>query len=85
MVMPMPRFAITLLSPTSTSCHIEVAARFSGNRGIIIEFHNEEGMAAWVMGLDVSWISRFKEEDERYQHINLPITNTWYRYLFHCI
>ena len=67
--MTMPQFAIKLFSPTSTSCHIEVSMKFSGESGIIIEFHNEGGYAAYVRGLDVSMISRFREEDERYRYL----------------
>ena len=66
-VMTMPQFAIKLFSPTSTSIHIEVAMKFSGESGIIIEFNNQGGYATDVKGLDVSWLSRFREEDERYR------------------
>ena len=65
-VMNMPSFAMVLLSPTSTSCHIEVSMKFSGEEGCIIQFDNTQGLASYVRGLDVSWISRYKEEDERY-------------------
>ena len=64
-VMTIPQFTMQLFSPTSTSCHIEVAMKFSGDNGIIIQFDNEGGMATGMEGLDVSWISRYKEEDER--------------------
>ena len=65
-VMNMPQFNIHLLSPTSTSCQISVAIKFSGDHGLLIEFDNNEGQGTWTKGLDVSWLSRFKEEDERY-------------------
>ena len=64
--MTMPEFTIMLFSPTSTSCHIEVAIQFSGEDGLIIEFNNHGGHAKYIHALDVSWLSRFKEEDERY-------------------
>ena len=67
-VMPMPEFSMRLFSPTSTSCHIEVAIKFSGSEGLIIEFNNNRGIGTYLKGLDVSWISRFKEEDERYKN-----------------
>ena len=67
MVMNMPQFNIQLLSPVSTSIHIEVAMKFSGDSGIIIEFDNTKGYGGSVVGLDVSWLSRFHEEDERYR------------------
>ena len=61
----MPQFSILLLSPTSTSGQLEVAMKFSGESGIIIEISNYIHPAWRVMGLDVSTISRYKEEDER--------------------
>ena len=36
-VMNLPSFAVKLLCPTSTSCHIEVAIKFSGESGCIIQ------------------------------------------------
>ena len=65
-VMTMSQFTISLLSPTSTSCHLEVAMKFSDEEGMIIEFGNQKGQAIKTRGLDVSWLSRYKEEDERY-------------------
>ena len=62
----MPQFAISLLSPTSTTRHISVATNFSGEDGIIIEFGNYTYPAQCTIGFDVSFISRYKEEDERY-------------------
>ena len=76
-VMTLPEFAMQLLSPTSTSCHIEVAMKFTGDaNGIIIEFSNERSMG--LKALDVSWISRYKEEDERYVQLMIfvDINNT---------
>ena len=67
-VMSMPQFAIGLHSPTSTSCHIEVAMKFSGQSGIIIQFDNSRGRATMLDGIDVSLVSRFREEDERYEN-----------------
>ena len=69
-VMTLPQFAIRLFSPTSTSCKIAVAVNFSGHQGIIVEFMTgQEYNAASLRGLDLSWISRFKEEDERCEKI----------------
>ena len=66
MVMKMPQFAISLFSPTSTSCHLEVTIKFSGSQGIIVEFlTSTETNAQTLRGLDLSWLSRYKEEDER--------------------
>lgn len=65
-VMDMPQFNISLLSPTSTSRQIAVAVKFGGHQGIVIEFNNDKGQGTFAKGLDVSWISRFTEEDGRY-------------------
>jgi len=65
-VLSMPQFQIYLLSPTSTSVHKEVATIFSGNKGMILEMHNDKGDSQYLTGMDCSWISRYKEEDERY-------------------
>ena len=66
MILTMPQFSIRLFCPTSTSCHMEVAVKFSGEEGIIVEFMtSDERYAQYLRGLDVSWISRYKEEDER--------------------
>ena len=66
-IMSLPQFVIKLLSPTSTTTQLEVSMKFSGDFGIIIEFNNQTGHAKWCKGLDVSVISRYKEEDERYE------------------
>ena len=62
----MPQFNILLYSPTSTSTEIEVATKFSGQTGMIIELHNDKGYGTVVEGLDVSWLSRYREESEMY-------------------
>ena len=54
-----------LFLPTSTSVRIEVAMRFSGNKGLMIEMNNNGGKGKYLRGFDVSWLSLFKEEDER--------------------
>eukprot|EP01084_Bolivina_argentea_P168723 292535_1 len=65
-VMNMPSFNIRLCSPTSTSCQIEVAIKFSGDHGIIIQLDNPNVKPyCWLTGFNCSWISRYKEEDER--------------------
>ena len=66
-VMNMPQFNISLLSPVSTSKHIEVALRFGGQNGMILQFNNNKGYGIETKGFDVSWISRFGgEESEMY-------------------
>lgn len=65
-VMPIPQFNIRLSSPTSTSKKIEVAFKFSGEDGMVIQLDNPESEGYGLgKGFDCSWISRFKEEDER--------------------
>ena len=43
MIMTIPEYSIKLLSPTSTSLQIAVSVKFSGDKGIIIEFNNIKG------------------------------------------
>ena len=64
-VLNITQFNILLLSPTSTSVHVEVALKFSGERGMILEFENKRGRGKNLRGMDCSWISRYREEDER--------------------
>ena len=69
-VMTLPQFKITLYGPTSPTIHKEVATRFAGDNGMLIEFDHpkqfgDEDYAA--KGFDVSWISRYgSQEAERY-------------------
>ena len=67
-LLEMPSFNIRLCAPTSTSMHIEVALKFSTEQGIIIQFQNPKDMAQYneLRGFNVSWLSRYKEEDERF-------------------
>ena len=70
-VMTLTQFNIFLCSPTSTSVQISVAVNFSGDHGMIMEFSNDTEAAKGAMGFDCSWLSRFKEEDERHQCISI--------------
>merc|ERR1712244_2055 len=63
-VLNIPQFAIRLNGPTSTSLHIEVAMRFGGVEGMIIQLNNDEGLAQWERHFDCSWLSAFPEESE---------------------
>ena len=65
MVMTLTQFVMKLMAPTSTSVQLAVSTRFSGDAGIIIQFDNVGARYDNSKGLDVSWISRFSEEDER--------------------
>ena len=69
-VMTLSQFNIFLYSPTSTSVQLAVSLNFSGDYGMILSFNNDEGAARDTKGFDCSWLSRFKEEDERYDALN---------------
>ena len=64
-VLCIPQFAIRLNGPTSTSLHIEVAMRFGGNEGMIIQLNNEGLPAEKERHFDCEWLSAFPEESER--------------------
>ena len=64
-VLNMGQFAIYLKSPTSTSVNIAVAINFAKARGIIMQIQNDTPTAAYQNMFDVSWISRYSEENER--------------------
>ena len=64
-VLKMSQFHIHLLSPTSTSIHIQVALKFGGESGIIMELNNDQMHTKNTRAFDVSFLSRYKEEDER--------------------
>ena len=67
-VINIPNFFIRLYSPTSTSVQIQVATKFSGDNGMIMKLNNPQGsvQCMFLRGFNCSFISRFKEEDERY-------------------
>merc|ERR1711971_686831 len=64
-VLNIPSFAINLQGPTSTSKQKEVAMRFAGDYGLIIKLSNEGHPEDSVRFWDASWMSCFREEDER--------------------
>merc|ERR1712154_520520 len=63
-VLNIPQFAIRLNGPTSTSLFIEVAVRFGGVEGMIIQLNNEENPAYQERHFDCGWLSAFPEESE---------------------
>eukprot|EP01084_Bolivina_argentea_P038061 70380_1 len=65
MTMTVPEFNIRLCSPTSTSAQIEIAIRFTGENGMIMQFNNNVPSSKYLRGFNCSWVSRYKEEDER--------------------
>ena len=71
MVINISNFFLRLSSPTSTSMHIEVAMKFSGDEGIILKLDNPTNnkQCYYLRGFDCSTISRYKEENERYVYL----------------
>eukprot|EP00484_Ammonia_sp_Unknown_P018760 CAMPEP_0197045890 /NCGR_PEP_ID=MMETSP1384-20130603/21682_1 /TAXON_ID=29189 /ORGANISM="Ammonia sp." /LENGTH=79 /DNA_ID=CAMNT_0042477575 /DNA_START=60 /DNA_END=296 /DNA_ORIENTATION=- len=63
----MPEFQLRLNGPTSTTKWEEVALKFSGPKGVILTLNNETefGQPAELTGFNCSWLSRYREEDER--------------------
>eukprot|EP01083_Nonionella_stella_P268420 907395_1 len=60
-----PEFNIRLCQPTSTSRHIEVALKFAGKNGIVVELNNNgTEINGELRGFDCSWISRYPNESE---------------------
>ena len=72
-IMNIPQFSMRLCSPTSTSMQIQVAMKFSGNNGIIFQLNTNNIYGDGLAAFDVSWLSRYKEEDERYYLYNFDI------------
>eukprot|EP01083_Nonionella_stella_P059342 155223_1 len=65
-VLHVASFNIRLCAPTSTSKQIEVAMKFSGQNGIVLQMDNPRSYQyVWLHGFNASWISRYKAEDER--------------------
>ena len=71
-VMNIPEFSIFLCSPTSTSMQIEVAIKFSGDQGTVIQLDNPcRSQYEFLRGFNCCWLSRYKEEDERYCYCSM--------------
>lgn len=65
-VLNISQFNMFIHCPLSTSKYIEVALKFSGDSGMILELDNSKGSDRYLCGMDCSWISRFREEEERF-------------------
>merc|ERR1712228_902760 len=64
--MIIPSFNIRLNAPTSTTMQIEVALKFGGRNGTIIQLNNDShGKYDNLRAFNVSFISRYPSEDER--------------------
>jgi len=61
MVLNVSTLNIKLRSPTSTTTQLSVAANFAKEKGIILQF----GEGSKAKRFNVSWLSRYKEEEER--------------------
>lgn len=60
-----PSFQIRLCAPTSTTDKIEIATRFAGDKGIVVQLNNNvHGHLHHIKGFYCAWISRFAEESE---------------------
>ena len=65
-MLAIPEYNIRLCSPTSTSLQMEVATRFAGDRGIIIQLNNmTDILAKRLCSFNCSWLSQYNAEDER--------------------
>ena len=65
-ILSLPDFNIKLCAPTSTSTHIEVAARFGGDQGMLFQLNNSATESHRKLNLfNCSWISNHNGEDER--------------------
>ena len=64
-VLTLSQFTMYIHSPLSTSAHLEVAVVFADEEGMILELDHKIGYAMFLRGMDVSWLSRYREEDER--------------------
>ena len=58
-------FSIRLNVPTSTSKQKEIAIRFTGRDGLVLQLNNNQHPGILEVFFDSSWISAFPEEDER--------------------
>eukprot|EP00488_Nonionellina_sp_1-RS-2012_P003714 TRINITY_DN8044_c0_g1_i1.p1 TRINITY_DN8044_c0_g1~~TRINITY_DN8044_c0_g1_i1.p1 ORF type:complete len:125 (-),score=26.12 TRINITY_DN8044_c0_g1_i1:168-542(-) len=68
-VMNIPAFAIRLCSPTSTTKQIEVAMKFSGSDGIVLQLNNDWKLnliSEYLHGFNTSWMSQFPEKMNNY-------------------
>lgn len=67
-VLAVPQFDLRLCAPTSTSKHLSVSLNFAKRSGMILQLNNDQdshAVAQLSPFFNVSWISRFPDEDER--------------------
>lgn len=65
-ILVLPQFNLRLCAPTSTTVHIEVAYKFATSEGSSIQMNNDR-RSTWdfLRCFNVSFLSRFPDEDER--------------------
>ena len=64
-VMILPEYNIRLCGPTSTTTEMEIAHRFSGSDGIILQLNNMESISShYVRIFSCAWISNHANEEE---------------------
>eukprot|EP01084_Bolivina_argentea_P291449 500914_1 len=63
-VLHIPEFSIRLNGPNSTTLHKEIAIRFAGRDGMMLQLNNK-GTGNMETFFNVSWLSGYAEEDER--------------------
>eukprot|EP01084_Bolivina_argentea_P195247 335003_1 len=64
-VMTLCQFNIRLCGPTSTSRKIEVATRFAGHNGMVLQINNNGSNNSWALTqFNCSWLSKYTGEDE---------------------
>merc|ERR1712228_337442 len=65
-VMVLPQFNLRFCAPTSTTMQIEIALKFATRNGTVIQLNNNSnGDHDKLRLFNISWLSRFKDEDER--------------------
>eukprot|EP01084_Bolivina_argentea_P196211 336384_1 len=64
-VMVMPEMNIKLCGPTSTSLHVEIATRFAGPIGVLIQLNNDATQyTKELSGFPCAWLSSHPQESE---------------------
>ena len=65
-ILAIPEFNIRLDSPTSTTKQIAVSMNFATREGMILQLDDTGSSHGYILPrFDVSWISRYPDEDER--------------------
>eukprot|EP01083_Nonionella_stella_P227789 807859_1 len=64
-VINIPAYTIYLKGPCSTTKHKEIALKFSTRDGMVMELMNDTGTAEQQRFFNCSWVSQYKEEEER--------------------